>query len=216
MVAAEEQYRLNNYILSGPLRPVGNQVLIKPRKVEEKSAGGLLFVANPEVERPKEGLVVAAGPGKTDPLTGKLLANPVKNGDLVLLNLNDYTSESVEYNGEKHLFADAGSLLGTFDNQETTVSAFRPLGDRLLVEVPQEEEVTATGIAIAGAGDDDDANSGLVVAVGAGRLNRNGELEPVAVKPGESVMYKPRSGIDVNIEGKKFRVVSESNCFAKW
>ena len=190
-----------------------SQVLVKLRKAQDQTAGGL-FVAGSEVEKPKEGLVIAAGPGKTDPVTGKLLPNPVKEGDLVLLA--DFTGENVDYNREKHLFVDADLLLGSFANKEVTVSAFQPLGDRVLVEVAEAEQETATGIAIATADDAEEDNSGVVAAVGAGRINQNGDVQPVAVTVGESVMYARRMGVDATLEGKHFKVVSERDCLAKW
>ena len=110
----------------------------------------------------------------------------------------------------------AEDVICRFENKETTVAAFSPLGDRVLVEIAAAEQETATGIAIATGDDEEEDNSGVVAAVGAGRYNQNGELCPVSVSAGENVMYARRSGIDATLEGKKFKVVSERDCLAKW
>ena len=206
------EYRLNNYILDGPMKPLGNQVLVKMRKVSEQTDGGL-FVPTADSEKPKEGFVVAAGPGSVHPETGELIACPVKEGDLVLLS--DFVGEKVEYNGEGHIFVNADGLLGVFSDQSMTVSSFSPIGDRVLVELAEAETTTSTGIALA-MDEDEDENSGTVAAVGAGKILDNGKLRPVGIEPGESVMYRRRSGADAKLEGKKFKIVSESECVCKW
>jgi chaperonin GroES len=63
------------------IRPLGNRVLVK-RSKKQKTKGGILL---PEVaqEKPKEGEVIAVGPGKTDE-DGKLQPMMVQVGDKVL------------------------------------------------------------------------------------------------------------------------------------
>ena len=72
--------------------------------------------------------------------------------------------------------------------RKITASAFRPLGDLLLVELAEQETETSTGIALAGL-EEEESNSGAVLAVGAGRYAASGELLPPEVAPGDSVMY---------------------------
>ena len=190
-----------------------SQVLVKLRKSAETTTGGL-FVAGSETEKPKEGIVVAAGPGRTDPVTGKTLPCPVGEGDLVLLT--DFTGEKVDYNQEGHLFVDANNLLGSFDNKEMTAKAFKPIGDNILVEVAEAIQETATGIALAGGDEEEEDNSGVVAAAGPGRYSHNGDLIQIAVQPGDNVMYARRAGAEATIEDKKYMVVSERYCLAKW
>ena len=82
--------------------------MVKLRKVDDKTTGGL-FVPTTEIEKPKEGTIVLAGPGKANPETGALIDCPVKDGDLVMLS--DYSGEKVDYNNEQHIFTDADTLL---------------------------------------------------------------------------------------------------------
>ena len=204
--------RLNNYVLPGPMKPLGNQVMVKPRKTDDKTMGGL-FVPTGEVEVPKEGIVVMAGPGKAHPETGEIIPNPVKDGDLVLMG--SYAGEKVDYNGEAHVFMDADLLLGSFEGNAMTIPSFRPLGDLIMVQMAEQAEETTTGIALAGL-EEEESNSGEVVAAGPGRVANNGKLVPVMVSPGDSVMYSQRAGAEATVEGKMFMLVSEQDCLAKW
>lgn len=209
-----EEHRLNNYVLDGPLQPLGNQVIIKLRRLDETTTGGLfLATSDEEKKKPKEGLVVGAGPGKYHSETGALLPCSVKEGELVLLS--DFTGEKVDYDGEQHVLVDADSLLGSFENKQITADAFRPMGDNVLIAKAEAVSETTTGIALAGQ-DEEDGNQGEVVAVGAGAMLPSGERRPVCISPGESVMYKPYCGSDATFDGKEFKVVSEAECLAKW
>lgn len=207
-----QETRLNNYVLPGPMKPLGNQVMIKLRKIDDRTTGGL-FVPTAEVERPKEGIVVLAGPGKPDPTTGVIVDCPVKEGDLVLLS--DYSGETVDYNGEKHIFCDADSLLGGFDGADISATSFKPLGDLLMLAMADMETETSTGIALAGM-EEEEGNSGKVVAAGPGCRAANGELIAPSVAVGESVMYMRRMGAEASIGGKTYIIVSEADCLVKW
>ena len=182
------------------------------RKLEEKTGGGL-FVPTADTEKPKEGFVVAAGPGAVHPETGALIECPVKEGDLVMVS--DYTGETVEYNGEKHVFVDADSLLGVFADKSLTAQSFTPICNRVLVAVAESAKETTTGIALA-LDEDEDDNTGEVVSVGPGKRAANGQLREVDIKPGENVMYKKYSGAEAALDGKRFKIVFESDCLAKW
>lgn len=206
------QYQLNNYILTGPLAPLNNQVLVKLSKVEDKTKGGL-FLGTTSKEKPKEGFVVAAGPGFNHPDTGKLIANPLKVGSLVLLA--DYSGEKVTYNGDAHVFVDASSVLGWCEGSELRSDNFRPSLDLVLLAVKEAPKETTSGIALA-LDEDDDNTQGEAVAVGGGRYNSHGELVPPTIAVGENVLYKKGSGVTTEIEGKKYVLVSALECIAKW
>jgi chaperonin GroES len=81
-------------------RPNSAQVMIKLRKLDEKTTGGL-FVPTADAEKPKEGFVIAAGPGRVNPDSGETFPCPVKEGDLVLIK--DFTGEKVDYDGAQHV-----------------------------------------------------------------------------------------------------------------
>ena len=65
------------------IRPLADRVLIEPKEAETKTAGGL-YIPDTAKEKPQQGKVVAAGPGKKDePME-------VKAGDQVLVDDKKY------------------------------------------------------------------------------------------------------------------------------
>lgn len=205
-------HTLNNYALEGPLVALGNQVLVKLNKADDKTDGGL-YVPTAQTTKALEGTVVAAGPGLVDPQSCALIPNPFKEGDVVLLS--DYRGEKVDYDEEKHIFMDADDVLGSFSEGAMLVDAFQPALDSLLVTRPEAATETSSGIALA-IQDDDESNQGEVVATGPGRATSQGEVVAPSVAVGDSVLYDKDAGTVVNLEGKKYTLVSAGECFAKW
>ena len=95
------------------------------------------------------------------------------------------------------------------------MASFTPIGDRVVVEMAEAAKETTTGIALA-LDDDEDSTQGEVVAVGEGKYASNGKLSPVDIAPGESVMFKKYVGAEAKMEGKRYKIVFESECIAKW
>ena len=89
------------------LQPLGDRVLVKPLEAEEKSAGGIILPEKAQ-EKPREGEVVAVGPGKLLD-TGERKAISVKQGDVVVYT--EYGGTEVTYEGEDYLLIDEGSIL---------------------------------------------------------------------------------------------------------
>ncbi len=83
------------------IQPLGERVLIKPKK-EEKTAGGIYLPESAKEEK-KQGTVVAVGTLKD----GKEL--PLKAGDEVLYG--GYSSEEFEIKGEKHLMVEFKDII---------------------------------------------------------------------------------------------------------
>ena len=84
------------------IKPIGERVLIKPIKKEEKTKGGIYIPGTAKEER-KEGKIIAVGLYKD----GKEL--PVKKGDNVLYG--GYSSDEVEIDGEKYVFVEFKDIL---------------------------------------------------------------------------------------------------------
>jgi chaperonin GroES len=68
--------------MAATLKPLGDRLVIKPIEQEETTAGGILLPETAK-EKPQEGEVVAAGPGKLDD-NGNRVVMEVKVGDRVL------------------------------------------------------------------------------------------------------------------------------------
>lgn len=84
----------------------------------------------------------------------------------------------------------------------------KPLADRVLVEPAAAEEKTAGGIFIPDTAKEK-PQKGTVVAVGNGKVD-----EPMTVKVGDSVLYGKYAGTELNIEGKDYLIMRESDLFA--
>ncbi len=64
------------------LQPLGDKVVIRPSKQEEKTKSGIVLPATADKEKPQQGEVIAVGPGKMD--HGQMVKMTVKPGDKVL------------------------------------------------------------------------------------------------------------------------------------
>lgn len=87
----------------------------------------------------------------------------------------------------------------------------RPLHDRVVVRRKEEEEKTAGGILLPGSAKEK-TNEGEVVAVGSGRVLDNGEVRPVDVNMGDTVVFGKYAGSDtIEIDGQELVILSESD-----
>jgi len=90
----------------------------------------------------------------------------------------------------------------------------KPLDDRVVLEPLEAEEKTAGGILLP-----DNAKQkpqqAKVVAVGPGKLNDKGVRLALAVKVGDTVLFGKYSGSDVEVNGKEYKIVRESEILGK-
>lgn len=84
----------------------------------------------------------------------------------------------------------------------------KPLADRVLVEPAAAEETTASGIIIPDTAKEK-PQRGVVVAAGSGKKD-----EPMTVKSGDTILYGKYSGTEINIDGKDYLIMRESDIFA--
>lgn len=89
----------------------------------------------------------------------------------------------------------------------------KPLGDRVIVEVVEEEEQTVGGIVLANNAKQK-PQTGKVVAVGEGALTPEGKRLPMAVKVGDNVLYDKYAGSEVKYEGQDYLVLHEKDIMA--
>ncbi len=81
------------------LVPLHDRIVIKPIVQEEVLASGIV-IPDTAKEKPQQGEVVAAGPGRLDD-TGKRIAMDVKKGDRILYA--KYTGQEVKIDGEEYI-----------------------------------------------------------------------------------------------------------------
>ena len=87
----------------------------------------------------------------------------------------------------------------------------RPLHDRVVVRRKEEEETSAGGIVLPGSAKEK-PNQGEIVAVGNGRVLDNGEIRPLDVKVGETVVFGKYAGSDtIDVDGEELVILSESD-----
>ncbi|HOE69703.1 MAG TPA: co-chaperone GroES [Brevefilum sp.] len=92
--------------------------------------------------------------------------------------------------------------------------SIKPLGNRLVVEPIEEEEITAGGIVLPETAKEK-PQKGVVLAVGPGERNDEGEYMPLEVKEGDRVLFAKYSGTEVKYDGKKLLIMRESDILAK-
>jgi chaperonin GroES len=84
----------------------------------------------------------------------------------------------------------------------------RPLRDRILLERIEEQEQRVGGIIIPDTAKEK-PQQGKVVAVGKGRVNDKGDVFPLDVKTGDTVLFGKYSGTEIKIDGKEYLIVRE-------
>ena len=88
------------------IRPLADRVVIEPKEAETKTAAGL-YIPDTAKEKPQQGTVVAAGPGKKDE------EMEVKVGDVVLYG--KYSGTELEYDGTKYLMMRQSDVLAVIE-----------------------------------------------------------------------------------------------------
>jgi chaperonin GroES len=89
----------------------------------------------------------------------------------------------------------------------------RPLHDRIIVERLEEGEQQVGGIIIPDTAKEK-PQQGTVIAVGNGRVLKNGQRLPLDVKAGDVVLFGKYSGQEIKLEGKEYLIVKEDEVLA--
>ena len=89
----------------------------------------------------------------------------------------------------------------------------KPLGDKLLIEVLESEEKTTGGIILPDTAKEE-KTEGKVISVGAGKTLESGKIQAPEVKKGDRVIFGKYSGDEIIIEGKKHKILKESEVLA--
>ena len=94
-------------------------------------------------------------------------------------------------------------------------SKLHPLEDRIVVRPGESEETTASGLVIPDTAKEK-PQQGEVLAVGPGRRGEDsGELIPVDVKVGDTVVYSKYGGTEITVEGEDLLILSSRDVLAK-
>ena len=95
-----------------------------------------------------------------------------------------------------------------------TKLTLKPLDDRVVVESLEAEEKTIGGILLPDTAKQK-PQQGKVIAVGPGKLTDKGDRTAVAVKVGDTVLFGKYGGSDVEVNGREFKILRESDILAK-
>ncbi|HHW38720.1 MAG TPA: co-chaperone GroES [Bacillales bacterium] len=89
----------------------------------------------------------------------------------------------------------------------------KPLGDRVVIELVEAEEKTASGIVLPDTAKEK-PQEGRIVAVGTGRVLDNGEKVALEVKEGDRIIFSKYAGTEVKYEGKEYLIIRENDVLA--
>ena len=89
----------------------------------------------------------------------------------------------------------------------------RPLGDRVVIELVEQEEKTASGIVLPDSAKEK-PQEGKVVAVGSGRVIDNGEKVALEVSVGDRIIFSKFAGTEVKYDDTEYLILRESDILA--
>ena len=90
----------------------------------------------------------------------------------------------------------------------------QPLGDRLIVEVLEEEETTTSGIVLPDTAKEK-PQRGKVLAVGPGSRNDEGKIIPMEIAEGDEIIFSKYGGTEVKLGTDEVLILRESDVLAK-
>jgi chaperonin GroES len=200
-------YTLDGVEIRGPITPLRNFILVKVKDTLTATAGGILL-PDQSKERPTEGLVLAAGPGKVHPFTAIRIPNPIQSGMSVLYGKFD--GITVLYNDDSCQMIRDDDVLLYYEGLTMKLDNVIPVRDYVLLALDENPETLATtsGVVIANQVVKDDVPcEGTVIKVGEGRMASTGQLTTPPVQVGDRVKFKDYAGNDVTLDGKPYSVV---------
>ncbi len=91
--------------------------------------------------------------------------------------------------------------------------SIKPLGNRVVVEPIEQEEVTSGGIVLPETAKEK-PQKGAVLAIGPGDRDEDGKRIPMDVKEGDTVLFAKYSGTEIKLDDKKVLILRESDLLA--
>ena len=93
------------------------------------------------------------------------------------------------------------------------VSTLKPLGDRVLIKISEQDDRTAGGIFLPDTAKEK-PQVGEIVAVGPGKRSDEGTLLPLEVKAGDKVLYSKYAGTEVKLGSDEYVLLAERDILA--
>jgi chaperonin GroES len=89
----------------------------------------------------------------------------------------------------------------------------KPLGNRVVIEPVEQEEITAGGIVLPETAKEK-PQQGIILAVGQGARDEDGKRIAMDVEVGNRVLYAKYSGTEIKLDGKKLLILREDDILA--
>jgi chaperonin GroES len=102
---------------------------------------------------------------------------------------------------------------GKSDHKGQAKTELRPLGEKVLIKRLEAEEKTRGGIVLPDTAKEK-PQKGKVLAVGDGRLLKDGSRAPFQVKVGDTVLFASFAGTEVKIQGQEMVLMDEGDIMA--
>ena len=90
----------------------------------------------------------------------------------------------------------------------------QPLYDKVVIKPLSAEEVTAFGLVLPDTASREKPMQGEVVAVGPGKALDNGQVRPMSVKQGDTVLFTKYAPDEVEVDGQEYLVIEEEKILA--
>jgi chaperonin GroES len=121
-------YTLDDKVIRAPLQPVSNFILVKMREASTQTSGGIVLPDQSQ-EKPTEGEVITAGPGRTHPHTAQLIPMCVAAGDRVMFS--KWSGRKVQYQGIEHSIITDDDLLLVYNGETPTPDNLKMIRDQV-------------------------------------------------------------------------------------
>ena len=89
----------------------------------------------------------------------------------------------------------------------------KPLGDRVIIKQDEAEEKTASGLYLASEAKEK-PQTGTVLAVGEGKMDKDGKYLPMPVKEGDKVLHGKYGGTEVTVDGEEVMILRADDLYA--
>ena len=167
------------------------------------------------LERPTEGIVIAAGPGRIHPDTAIKMDMAAKTGQSVVYG--KYDGSELRYNDINHQMIKDDDILFTYEGTEMKLDLISCVKDQVLIRLPPKEDAATSGIILSTPDSKEKKpDRGTVVKIGPGRQAGNGNYMPIQVEPTDKVKFRSFAGNEIKIQGIDYIVVRAYDILAKW
>ena len=95
----------------------------------------------------------------------------------------------------------------------STSLKLKPIGDRVIVQRLGSAEKTKTGLYLPDSAQEK-PQEGKVIAVGSGKMLKNGKVVPLSVKAGDKIIFGKYSGSEIKVDDKEYVFLSEDDILA--